>query len=59
MEEETLSFELPVIPGRAFFKAIDTSQDSPADASGPGSEPAVGTARLSVDGRSAVVLVAR
>lgn len=31
MDDKDLDFELPVVPGKRWFKAIDTSEDSPRD----------------------------
>jgi len=59
MEPGALSFALPSISGRSWFKAIDTSQRGPADIMPAGSETPVATARLDVPGRTAAVLVAR
>jgi glycogen operon protein len=59
MESQQLSFALPSIAGRSWFKAVDTSERGPADIVPSGSEIPVTTGRLEVQGRTAVVLVAR
>ncbi|MBZ5575585.1 MAG: glycogen debranching protein GlgX [Acidobacteriia bacterium] len=50
-------FELPVVPGRRWAKAIDTFQPSPQDIADPGNEPPVPGKTCTVQGRSVVVLV--
>ena len=56
---ESLEFELPVVPGRRWCVAVDTSQPSPHDIADPGTELDVpGNTRL-VQPRSVVVLVNR
>jgi isoamylase len=54
-----LEFELPVIPGRCWYLAVDTSLPSPDDIPDPGSEPGVLRGVHRVQGRSVVVLVNR
>jgi isoamylase len=59
MHWDSLDFELPAVPGRQWYLAIDTGAASPADASEIGMEPVVegGTRRLA--GRSIVALISR
>ena len=56
---ESLIFDLPTVPGRSWFKAVDTSEISPLDIADPGSETAIAGNSLLVAGRSVVVLVNR
>ena len=56
---ESLEFELPMVPGRRWCVAVDTSRPSPHDIADPGSEQdALGTTH-GVEARSVVVLVNR
>jgi glycogen operon protein len=54
---QRLDFEMPVIRGRQWAKAIDTFQPSPRDIAEAGSEALVTGATCPVEGRSIVVLV--
>jgi len=56
---EGLEFELPAVPGRRWFIAVDTAQAPPDDIADPGSEPAVTGNTYTVQPRSVVVLVNR
>jgi isoamylase len=56
---DNLDFELPVVAGRSWFRALDTSQPSPNDIADPGQEPPVPGSSYTVQGRSIVVLVNR
>ncbi|HXJ89771.1 MAG TPA: glycogen debranching enzyme, partial [Candidatus Binatia bacterium] len=54
---DSLEFELPMVPGRRWCVAVDTSRSSPHDIADPGSEQdALGTTH-GVEARSVVVLV--
>jgi glycogen operon protein len=56
---ESLDFEVPLVPGRMWLRAVDTSQPAPLDVTVFGAElPVVGSA-CRVQGRSVVVLVNR
>jgi glycogen operon protein len=55
----SLDFELPVVPGRRWRLAVDTSLPSPNDIADPGSEPDVLGSTHVVEARSVVVLVNR
>jgi glycogen operon protein len=56
---EDLNFDLPTIPGRQWFRAIDTNRTAPLDIADPGAEaPLAGNTQI-VSGRSIVVLVNR
>ena len=56
---KSLDFDLPVVPGRRWYVAVDTARASPHDIADPGSEPeAPGNTHL-VEARSVVVLVNR
>ena len=56
---DKLDFELPVVAGRSWFRALDTSQPSPDDIADPGKETPVPGSSYTVQGRSIVVLVNR
>jgi glycogen operon protein len=59
MHWESLEFELPAVPGRRWFTAVDTAQTPPHDIADPGDEwPVTGT-MCTVEPRSVVVLVNR
>jgi glycogen operon protein len=47
------------LPGRKWFRAIDTNQSSPLDIADPGAEAPVAGNTQTVSGRSIVVLVNR
>ena len=58
MDDHDNRFELPLLDGRRWHRAIDTARSAPEDASDPGTEPVVADdAFYLVGGRSAVVLV--
>jgi isoamylase len=52
-------FELPVVQGWRWFKAIDTFQPSPQDIADPGAEAPISGATCPVESRSIAVLVNR
>jgi len=54
-----LDFELPAVPGRHWYVAVDTAQPSPHDIADPGTEPDVPGDTHRVEARSVVVLVNR
>jgi isoamylase len=56
---DNLDFELPTVPGRSWFRAMDTSQASPNDIADPGKESPAPGSSYTVRGRSIVVLVNR
>jgi isoamylase len=56
---DSLDFELPVVPGRHWCVAVDTSRSSPHDIADPGSEQDVLGSTHRVEARSVVVLVNR
>jgi len=56
---DPLDFELPVVSGRRWFRAVDTSQPSPGDIADPGSESPVPGSTCTAPDRSIVVLVNR
>jgi glycogen operon protein len=56
---EPLDFELPAVPDRRWYLAVDTAQPSPRDIADPGSEPKVPGNNYRVEARSVVVLVNR
>ncbi len=56
---EPLDFEIPVIDGRSWYKAIDTAASSPEDIVESGSEMAFIGEGCTVKGRSIVILISR
>ncbi len=56
---EPLDFDIMPIPGRRWYRSVDTSQSSPLDIAEAGQEPSVGGNTYTVAGRSVVILVAR
>jgi isoamylase len=52
-------FEIPLVAGRKWFKAIDTARNSPDDIADPGKELAIDSATCPVEGRSIAVLISR
>jgi len=56
---EPLTFEVPQINERAWYKAVDTALSSPQDINAPGKEVLVNSTRVEVSGRSIVVLISR
>jgi glycogen operon protein len=59
MHWDSLEFDLPAVPGRRWFVAVNTAQAPPHDIADPGDElPVTGTAST-LEARSVVVLVNR
>ncbi|HYW43318.1 MAG TPA: glycogen debranching protein GlgX [Bryobacteraceae bacterium] len=56
---ESQDFELPDVPGRSWFLAVDTAAAPPLDFADPGAEAPVAGPTHTVQGRSIVVLVNR
>jgi glycogen operon protein len=56
---EALDFELPVIPGRRWLRAVDTALAPPLDIADPGTETPLSGATYTLQGRSIVVLINR
>lgn len=54
---EPLDMAVPMIPGRQWTRAVDTSLASPSDIAEPGTERAFSDPSYRVDGRTIVVLV--
>ena len=54
-----LDFEVPALPDRRWFKAIDSAQPAPHEIAEPGSEPEFSGSLCSVAGHSIVVLISR
>jgi glycogen operon protein len=54
---DSLDFELPIVLGRTWLKAVDTASAPPLDAPDMGAEPPVFGNTCKVEGRSIVVLV--
>jgi glycogen operon protein len=59
MHWEGQEFQVPMVAGRSWFRAVDTSQPPPMDIADPGAEPAVEGATCTLPGRSVMVLVNR
>jgi glycogen operon protein len=59
MHWDALEFELPAVPGRQWYLAIDTDAPSPGDIADPGMERPVSGATHRVAGRSVVALISR
>lgn len=56
---ESLELEIPPVPGRRWFRVINTAAPSPHDIADPGDEAEFAGNVCSVQGRSIVVLVSR
>jgi isoamylase len=56
---DPLEFDVPVVPGRQWYRVIDTAAPSPADIVAPGSERPAGAGTVTVRGRSIVALISR
>jgi glycogen operon protein len=54
---EPLDMAIPMIPGRQWTRAVDTSLPSPSDIADPGTETTCSGPSYRVNGRSIVVLV--
>ncbi|MFN8635324.1 MAG: glycogen debranching protein GlgX [Chloroflexota bacterium] len=59
MDGASLPFELPTVPGRSWYRAVDTSQASPDDIAEDGEEVAITDSTYIVTGHSIVVLISR
>jgi isoamylase len=59
MDDQDLDFELPIIPGRNWYRTIDTAALSPNDFADPGTGAPVPGENMRVRARSIVVLVSR
>ena len=59
MDVSDLSFDLPAIPERTWYRVIDTAAAPPDDIMEPGAEPPVAAPTYTVTSHSVVVLVAR
>ena len=56
---DTLKFEIPSVPGRKWYKVIDTAQPSPMDIVEPGQETLIPEDFYLVEGRSSIVLISK
>ncbi len=56
MEADGLDFELPEVPGWAWYRVVDTALASPADIVEEGAEERITTPTYHVSGRSVVIL---
>jgi isoamylase len=59
MADLALSFQLPPVAGRAWWRAVDTALEPPLDIADPGSEQLIEGASYLATGRSIVVLVSK
>jgi glycogen operon protein len=59
MESQDLDFKVPDVPGRRWFKAIDTGAPSPGDITARGEETPVSGSVCNVRNRSVVVLISK
>jgi isoamylase len=59
MDGADLDFELPIVAGRRWHRAIDTSLPSPLDISEPGAEQVISGSSYRVNSHSVVVLLSR
>ncbi|MBI4870089.1 MAG: glycogen debranching protein GlgX [Candidatus Riflebacteria bacterium] len=59
MHWEPLEFELPVVPGRTWYRVVDTSLASPQDLAEPGREARCQQRVYRADARSIVALISR
>jgi glycogen operon protein len=56
---EALEFELPAVPGRNWFRVVDTARPSPHDILEPTQEAPIEGGRYKVESRSAAVLLSK
>jgi glycogen operon protein len=56
---DALEFELPIVPGRRWFRVVDTARPSPEDIVEPTRQVAIEGDKIRIDGRSVVVLLSR
>jgi glycogen operon protein len=56
---EPLTFAIPSVPGRKWYRAIDTNLASPNDIATPDQETEINVDRYLVGGRSVVVLISK
>ena len=56
---EPLSFAIPPVPGRRWYRAVDTGLAAPEDIATTGQEVAIATEEYVVGGRSVVVLISK
>jgi glycogen operon protein len=56
---DALDFDVPVIPGRRWYRLVDTARPSPEDIVETAHQAAIGGDHLRVEGRSVVVLLSR
>ncbi len=56
---DRLDFEVPAVPGRQWYKAVDTAAPPPRDIFEPGEEPLLADDTCPVAGRSIVVLTSK
>jgi len=59
MEDESLPFEIPTVPGRKWFRAIDTTLPSPLTLATAGTEVLITTAFYFAGPQSVVILVSK
>jgi isoamylase len=59
MDGGALPFEFPIVPGRKWHRALDTSLPSPDDIAEDGQEIAISDGTYLANGHSVVVLISR
>src|SRR5262249_43202479 len=59
MDWQDLEFQLPEVPGRSWYRAVDTFQPSPNDVVDPGQEVEITSSTYRVNNRSVVVLMSK
>jgi len=59
MDPGAVPFQLPSVPGRRWYRAVDTALASPDDCMDPGSEVLVETDEYLATSHSVVVLVSK
>jgi glycogen operon protein len=59
MDGQALAFELPIVPGRKWYRALDTSLASPDDIAEDGREVAIDGSTYIVNDHSVVVVISK
>ena len=59
MDGSSLPFELPIVPGRRWYRALDTSLTSPDDITEDGREVVIDGSAYIVTDHSVVVLISK
>jgi glycogen operon protein len=56
---DALDFEVPVVPGRRWYRFLDTARPSPEDIVETATQVAIEGQHVRVEGRSVLVLLSR